>query len=174
MLCYFFLFEFWIFRTPQSIIYSILFSVGNSGSGPPVSEDHTVAAHTPRAASARILQLHVRHTHTHAKIRIFCFTALNDVRLSVMTPFKLFSPPFLLHIFLSHALVLRMRLRKECEEAMHSIAMITIRLQSCLSVEHRIHTLWVYLSCVELNKRNHTFMLDCTDKCLYDTRCDTQ
>lgn len=59
-----------------------------------------------------------------------------------MTPVKLFSPPFLLHIFLSHTLVvLRMRLRKECEEAMHSIAMITIRLQSCLSVEHRIHTL---------------------------------
>lgn len=70
MLCYFFLIEFWIFTTPQSIIYYLLltplFSVGNSGSGPPVSEDHTVAAHTQRAASARILQLHVRHTHTHA------------------------------------------------------------------------------------------------------------
>ncbi|TKS71464.1 Inhibitor of nuclear factor kappa-B kinase subunit epsilon [Collichthys lucidus] len=33
-----------------------------------------------------------------------------------------------------------MRLRKECGEAMHSIAMITIRLQSCLNTEHRIHT----------------------------------
>ncbi len=54
-----------------------LFSVGNSGSGPPVSEDSTVAAHTPRAAAARILQLHVRHTH--ATIRIICFTALSDL-----------------------------------------------------------------------------------------------
>ncbi|XP_030275176.1 inhibitor of nuclear factor kappa-B kinase subunit epsilon isoform X2 [Sparus aurata] len=39
-----------------------------------------------------------------------------------------------------------MRLRKECGEAMHSIAMITIRLQSCLSVEHRIHTLGHFAS----------------------------
>nr|XP_046240121.1 inhibitor of nuclear factor kappa-B kinase subunit epsilon [Scatophagus argus]XP_046240122.1 inhibitor of nuclear factor kappa-B kinase subunit epsilon [Scatophagus argus] len=39
-----------------------------------------------------------------------------------------------------------MRLRKECGEAMHSIAMITIRLQSCLNVEHRIHTLGHYAS----------------------------
>uniref|UniRef100_A0A4W6DNG2 Inhibitor of nuclear factor kappa B kinase subunit epsilon n=1 Tax=Lates calcarifer TaxID=8187 RepID=A0A4W6DNG2_LATCA len=34
-----------------------------------------------------------------------------------------------------------MRLRKECGEAIHSIAMITIRLQSCLNLEHRTHTL---------------------------------
>ncbi|XP_036957636.1 inhibitor of nuclear factor kappa-B kinase subunit epsilon [Acanthopagrus latus] len=39
-----------------------------------------------------------------------------------------------------------MRLRKECGEAMHSIAMITIRLQSCLNVEHRIHTLGHFAS----------------------------
>ncbi|XP_032370213.1 inhibitor of nuclear factor kappa-B kinase subunit epsilon isoform X2 [Etheostoma spectabile] len=39
-----------------------------------------------------------------------------------------------------------MRLRRECEEAMHSIAMITIRLQSCLNVEHRTHTLGHYAS----------------------------
>ncbi|XP_054472803.1 inhibitor of nuclear factor kappa-B kinase subunit epsilon [Anoplopoma fimbria] len=37
-----------------------------------------------------------------------------------------------------------MRLRRECEEAFHSIAMITIRLQSCLSVEHRTRTLGHY------------------------------
>ncbi|KAM6946795.1 inhibitor of nuclear factor kappa-B kinase subunit epsilon isoform 1-T2 [Lycodopsis pacificus] len=37
-----------------------------------------------------------------------------------------------------------MRLRSECEEAIHSIAMIAIRLQSCLSVEHRTHTLGHY------------------------------
>ncbi|XP_033990804.1 inhibitor of nuclear factor kappa-B kinase subunit epsilon isoform X1 [Trematomus bernacchii] len=37
-----------------------------------------------------------------------------------------------------------MRLRRECEEAMHSIAMITVRLQSCLNVEHRTHTLGHY------------------------------
>ncbi|XP_037637196.1 inhibitor of nuclear factor kappa-B kinase subunit epsilon [Sebastes umbrosus] len=37
-----------------------------------------------------------------------------------------------------------MRLRRECEEAMHSIAMITIRLQSCLNVEHRTHKLGHY------------------------------
>ncbi|XP_056293995.1 inhibitor of nuclear factor kappa-B kinase subunit epsilon [Pseudoliparis swirei] len=37
-----------------------------------------------------------------------------------------------------------MRLRRECEEAIHSITMITIRLQSCLSVEHRTHTLGHY------------------------------
>ncbi|XP_034537118.1 inhibitor of nuclear factor kappa-B kinase subunit epsilon [Notolabrus celidotus] len=34
-----------------------------------------------------------------------------------------------------------MRLRRECGEAMHSIAMITVRLQSCLIVEHRLQTL---------------------------------
>uniref|UniRef100_UPI0037E9176D inhibitor of nuclear factor kappa-B kinase subunit epsilon n=1 Tax=Semicossyphus pulcher TaxID=241346 RepID=UPI0037E9176D len=34
-----------------------------------------------------------------------------------------------------------MRLRRECAEALHSIAMITIRLQACLSVEHRLLTL---------------------------------
>ncbi|XP_038153933.1 inhibitor of nuclear factor kappa-B kinase subunit epsilon [Cyprinodon tularosa] len=34
-----------------------------------------------------------------------------------------------------------MKLRHECTEAMHSIAIITIRLQSCLSAEHRIHKL---------------------------------
>ncbi|XP_051272046.1 inhibitor of nuclear factor kappa-B kinase subunit epsilon [Dicentrarchus labrax] len=39
-----------------------------------------------------------------------------------------------------------MRLRRECGEAMHSIAMITIRLQSCLNTEHRIHTLGHYAS----------------------------
>ncbi|XP_041812070.1 inhibitor of nuclear factor kappa-B kinase subunit epsilon [Chelmon rostratus] len=39
-----------------------------------------------------------------------------------------------------------MRLRKECGEAMHGIAMITIRLQSCFNVEHRIHTLGHYAS----------------------------
>ncbi|TNN63303.1 Inhibitor of nuclear factor kappa-B kinase subunit epsilon [Liparis tanakae] len=37
-----------------------------------------------------------------------------------------------------------MRLRRECEEAIYSITMITIRLQSCLSVEHRTHTLGHY------------------------------
>ncbi|XP_029288263.1 inhibitor of nuclear factor kappa-B kinase subunit epsilon isoform X2 [Cottoperca gobio] len=37
-----------------------------------------------------------------------------------------------------------MRLRRECDEAMHSIAMITVRLQSCLNVEHRTHTLDQY------------------------------
>lgn len=39
-----------------------------------------------------------------------------------------------------------MKLRKECGEAMHSIAMITVRLQSCLTMEHRIHTLGHYAS----------------------------
>ncbi|XP_039971588.1 inhibitor of nuclear factor kappa-B kinase subunit epsilon isoform X2 [Xiphias gladius] len=39
-----------------------------------------------------------------------------------------------------------MRLRRECGEAIHSIAMITIRLQSCLNLEHRIHTLGYYTS----------------------------
>ncbi|XP_068450239.1 inhibitor of nuclear factor kappa-B kinase subunit epsilon [Clinocottus analis] len=37
-----------------------------------------------------------------------------------------------------------MRLRRESEEAIHSITMITMRLQSCLSVEHRTHTLGRY------------------------------
>lgn len=36
---------------------------------------------------------------------------------------------------------LRMVLRRECGEAMPSIGMITIRLQSCLNVGHRILTL---------------------------------
>uniref|UniRef100_A0A8C2XGM6 Inhibitor of nuclear factor kappa B kinase subunit epsilon n=1 Tax=Cyclopterus lumpus TaxID=8103 RepID=A0A8C2XGM6_CYCLU len=45
-----------------------------------------------------------------------------------------------------------MRLRRECEEAIHSITMITIRLQSCLSVEHRTHTLLWLLS---LQVREH-------------------
>ncbi|KAG7238307.1 hypothetical protein INR49_031018 [Caranx melampygus] len=39
-----------------------------------------------------------------------------------------------------------MKLRRECGEAIHSIAMITIRLQSCLNLEHRIHTLGYYTS----------------------------
>lgn len=47
--------------------------------------------------------------------------------------------------FVKLFLSFRMGLRRECREAMHSIAMITIRLQACLSVEHRIHTLWVHL-----------------------------
>uniref|UniRef100_A0A3B4X8A3 Inhibitor of nuclear factor kappa B kinase subunit epsilon n=1 Tax=Seriola lalandi dorsalis TaxID=1841481 RepID=A0A3B4X8A3_SERLL len=34
-----------------------------------------------------------------------------------------------------------MWLRRECGEANHSIAMITIRLQCCLNLEHRVHTL---------------------------------
>ncbi|XP_071373900.1 inhibitor of nuclear factor kappa-B kinase subunit epsilon isoform X2 [Centroberyx affinis] len=34
-----------------------------------------------------------------------------------------------------------MKLRKECGEAMLSITMITIRLQSCLTSEHRLHSL---------------------------------
>ncbi|XP_061687643.1 inhibitor of nuclear factor kappa-B kinase subunit epsilon isoform X4 [Syngnathoides biaculeatus] len=34
-----------------------------------------------------------------------------------------------------------MRLRRECEEAMHSIAQISIRLKSCLGIQHRIFTL---------------------------------
>ncbi|XP_059186106.1 inhibitor of nuclear factor kappa-B kinase subunit epsilon [Centropristis striata] len=33
-----------------------------------------------------------------------------------------------------------MKLRRDCEEAMHSITMITVRLQSCLNVDHRTHT----------------------------------
>ncbi|XP_069566358.1 inhibitor of nuclear factor kappa-B kinase subunit epsilon [Brachyistius frenatus] len=37
-----------------------------------------------------------------------------------------------------------MRLRSECGEAMHSIAMVTVRLQSCRSAVHRIHTLDPY------------------------------
>ncbi|CAN9512323.1 unnamed protein product [Ophioblennius macclurei] len=39
-----------------------------------------------------------------------------------------------------------MKLRSGCGEALHSIALITIRLQSCLSVEHRIHTLGPHTS----------------------------
>ncbi|XP_053172716.1 inhibitor of nuclear factor kappa-B kinase subunit epsilon [Scomber japonicus] len=39
-----------------------------------------------------------------------------------------------------------MRLRRECGEAMHSIAMLTFRLQSCLSIEHRIHMLGLHAS----------------------------
>lgn len=54
-----------------------------------------------------------------------------------------FSPPSLppsLH-FSSLSLArfaIRMKLQKECGEAMHSIAMINIRLQSCLNLEHRV------------------------------------
>lgn len=48
--------------------------------------------------------------------------------------------------FVKLFLFFRMGLRRECREAMHSIAMITIRLQACLSVEHRIHTLGQYSS----------------------------
>ncbi|MED6277280.1 hypothetical protein CHARACLAT_011696 [Characodon lateralis] len=39
-----------------------------------------------------------------------------------------------------------MKLRHECTEATHSIAIITIRLQSCLSAQHRIHRLASYSS----------------------------
>ncbi|XP_056886220.1 inhibitor of nuclear factor kappa-B kinase subunit epsilon [Takifugu flavidus] len=39
-----------------------------------------------------------------------------------------------------------MKLQKECGEVMHSIAMITIRLQSCLNLDHRIHMLGHYAS----------------------------
>ncbi|XP_030586149.1 inhibitor of nuclear factor kappa-B kinase subunit epsilon [Archocentrus centrarchus] len=39
-----------------------------------------------------------------------------------------------------------MKLHSECKDAMHSIAMITIRLQSCLNTEHRILTLGPYAS----------------------------
>lgn len=64
--------------------------LGNSGSGAPVSEDSTVAAHTPRAATARILQLHVRRTH--AKIRTVCFTALEVMTLVKLVPPSVYSP----------------------------------------------------------------------------------
>ncbi|XP_029005740.1 inhibitor of nuclear factor kappa-B kinase subunit epsilon isoform X2 [Betta splendens] len=37
-----------------------------------------------------------------------------------------------------------MGLRRECGEAMHSIGLITIRLQSCLNLGHRIHALGHY------------------------------
>lgn len=37
-----------------------------------------------------------------------------------------------------------MKLRHECTEAIHSIEIITIRLQSCLSAQHRIHKLASY------------------------------
>ncbi|XP_040890485.1 inhibitor of nuclear factor kappa-B kinase subunit epsilon [Toxotes jaculatrix] len=39
-----------------------------------------------------------------------------------------------------------MRMRRQCGDAIHSIAMITIRLQSCLNLEHRVHTLGYYAS----------------------------
>ncbi|XP_005739514.1 inhibitor of nuclear factor kappa-B kinase subunit epsilon [Pundamilia nyererei] len=39
-----------------------------------------------------------------------------------------------------------MKLRNECREALHSIAMVTIRLQSCLNAEHGIRTLDPYTS----------------------------
>ncbi|XP_047440024.1 inhibitor of nuclear factor kappa-B kinase subunit epsilon [Mugil cephalus] len=39
-----------------------------------------------------------------------------------------------------------MKLRSECGEAMQNIAMITIRLQSCLGAEHRINTLGPFSS----------------------------
>uniref|UniRef100_A0A8C9XQV4 Inhibitor of nuclear factor kappa B kinase subunit epsilon n=1 Tax=Sander lucioperca TaxID=283035 RepID=A0A8C9XQV4_SANLU len=48
-----------------------------------------------------------------------------------------------------------MRLRRECEDAMHSIAMITIRLQSCLIVEHRTHTLYQSLWLLFLQVHEH-------------------
>lgn len=63
-----FIFYFMYYKPTTYLLYNLLspltslFSVGNSGSGPQVSEDSTVAAHTPRAVTARILQLHVRHT----------------------------------------------------------------------------------------------------------------
>lgn len=70
------------------------------------------------------------------------------------------SPPFLLPDFVSlKCAAIRMKLRKECEEAMHSIAMVTIRLQSCLSLEHRIRVLWVSM-CV------CSFACFCLIKCL--------
>lgn len=53
------------------------------------------------------------------------------------------SPPFPPSDFVSLE-CFRMKLRKECGEAMHSIAMVTIRLQSCLILEHRIRVLCVY------------------------------
>uniref|UniRef100_A0A3Q3FA73 Inhibitor of nuclear factor kappa B kinase subunit epsilon n=1 Tax=Labrus bergylta TaxID=56723 RepID=A0A3Q3FA73_9LABR len=48
-----------------------------------------------------------------------------------------------------------MRLRRECGEAMHSIAMITVRLQSCLSVEHRLHTLYQSVCLLSLQVHQH-------------------
>ncbi|XP_017271157.1 inhibitor of nuclear factor kappa-B kinase subunit epsilon [Kryptolebias marmoratus] len=39
-----------------------------------------------------------------------------------------------------------MKLRQECREALHGIAMITMRLQSCLVTQHRIHKLAAYSS----------------------------
>lgn len=120
-------------RAHSRPLLSSLLSAGNSGSGAPVPDEHTGAAHTQRAASAGLLQLHVRpppHTHTQA-----CFTVcrLNNESLS---------PPFLLSDFVSlERFAASMKLRKECGEAMHSIAMVTIRLQSCLSLEHRIRML---------------------------------
>ncbi|KAM9408570.1 inhibitor of nuclear factor kappa-B kinase subunit epsilon [Pholidichthys leucotaenia] len=39
-----------------------------------------------------------------------------------------------------------MKLRSECGEAMHSIALISTRLQSCRNAEQRIHTLGLYCS----------------------------
>lgn len=46
----------------MSSSHLLLLPLGHCRSGPPVSEDTTVVAHTQRAATARILQLHVRHT----------------------------------------------------------------------------------------------------------------
>lgn len=44
----------------ERLFLTSLLSAGNSGSGAPVSDEHTGAAHTQRAASAGLLQLHVR------------------------------------------------------------------------------------------------------------------
>lgn len=105
-----FIFYFMYYKPTTYLLYNLLspltslFSVGNSGSGPQVSEDSTVAAHTPRAVTARILQLHVRHTR-YNKDYLFhstqWFTSQVMYWLKVMTFVKLFCPPFLL----SHTLL---------------------------------------------------------------------
>ncbi|XP_026163545.1 inhibitor of nuclear factor kappa-B kinase subunit epsilon [Mastacembelus armatus] len=48
-----------------------------------------------------------------------------------------------------------MALGKECGEAMQSIAMITIRLQSCLNIGHRIHMMGHYASESQGSADNH-------------------
>uniref|UniRef100_A0A3B4X7Z3 Inhibitor of nuclear factor kappa B kinase subunit epsilon n=1 Tax=Seriola lalandi dorsalis TaxID=1841481 RepID=A0A3B4X7Z3_SERLL len=48
-----------------------------------------------------------------------------------------------------------MWLRRECGEANHSIAMITIRLQCCLNLEHRVHTLHESVLLLPLQVHEH-------------------
>lgn len=88
----------------------------------------------------------VRSLRTHTELLLQGYYSYMWGRPLNLQEFCLVAAALTASIFLFFFDTSRMKLRRECGEAVHSIALITVRLQSCLVLQQRSHTLWVCLS----------------------------